>query len=88
MSIVIAGIQVDIQTAIVGKSLEYIHYYGIQANIFGSDLNDHAPINSPCTPNPCENGGTCQIGLSRQFSCFCRSGYDGKKISKSKSQSN
>ena len=86
MSIVIAGIQVDIQTAIVGKSLEYIHYYEIQVNIFGSDLNDHAPINSPCIPNPCVNGGSCQIGLSKQFSCLCPSDYEGKKISKSFSQ--
>ncbi len=47
-------------------------------NLFGSDLNDNTTFNIKCIPNPCENGGTCQIGFSKEYSCVCSSGYTGK----------
>ncbi len=79
MSFEINGYQINIQTAIVGDLLIYSHYYEIQVNFFGSDLNDNTTFNSSCIPNPCENGGTCQIGLSEEHFCSCPSGYIGKK---------
>ena len=75
MSIGIDGTQVDFQAAIVGDSLTYMHYYEIQANVFGSDIGGDEVFNGTCEPNPCENGGTCRIGLGNYFSCLCPYGY-------------
>ena len=80
MSIGIEGTQVDFQAAIVGYSLSYLHYYEIQVNIFGSDVSGSEVFNSTCNPSPCVNGGSCQIGLGKGFSCLCPDGYIGKKI--------
>ena len=78
MSIGIIGTQVDFQAAIVGDTLSYVHHYEIQVNIFGSDASGSELLNSTCDPSPCENGGTCQIGLGNGFSCLCPDGYIGK----------
>ena len=80
MSIGINGTQVDFQAAIVGDSLSYMHYYEIQVNLFGSDVSGSEVFNGTCNPNPCENGGNCQIGLGNGFSCLCPDGYIGKNI--------
>ena len=32
----------------------------------------------PCSPNPCENSGTCQqIGINGDYRCTCSPGYTG-----------
>src|SRR5262245_32999946 len=31
----------------------------------------------PCSPNPCQNGGTCKATGSTRYSCTCASGYSG-----------
>ena len=46
----------------------------------GSDVSGSEVINGTCNPNPCDNGGTCQIGLGKSFSCLCPEGYIGKNI--------
>jgi len=69
---------VDFQAAIVGESLYYVHYYEIQVNLFGSDVSRSVVFNGTCDPNPCENGGSCKIGLRNDFSCVCLDGYIGK----------
>ena len=33
-----------------------------------------------CSPNPCENGGSCQMDLSDHYLCLCPAGYSGKMI--------
>ena len=35
---------------------------------------------TPCSPNPCENGGSCSIeeGVAGGYQCTCRSGFIGK----------
>ena len=78
MSFEINGNQINIQTVIVGDSLKYSHYYEI---LFGHDLNDDTKFNSKCFPNPCKNGGTCQIGSSKEYSCLCPPGLTGKNTS-------
>ena len=79
MSFEINGNQINIQTVIVGDLLKYKHYYEI---LFGPDLNDNSTFNSKCIPNPCKNGGTCQIGSSKEYSCSCSFGYSGKAFIK------
>ena len=29
-----------------------------------------------CSPNPCQNGGTCKDG-NNNYTCFCAAGYSG-----------
>lgn len=33
---------------------------------------------SPCSRNPCKNGGVCTYGDSSDFKCTCKNGYTGK----------
>jgi hypothetical protein len=33
--------------------------------------------NRPCSPNPCQNGGTCSATGRKKYSCACASGYSG-----------
>ncbi len=33
--------------------------------------------NDPCSPNPCQNGGTCHATSSTKYSCTCAGGYSG-----------
>ena len=80
MSIGIEETQVDFQAAVVGDSLSYVHFYEIQVNIFGSDASGSEVFNGICDPNPCENGGTCQIGFGNRLSCQCPGGYIGKMM--------
>lgn len=35
------------------------------------------PPYNPCSPNPCQNGGTCQQTNSGSFMCVCPVGYQG-----------
>ena len=78
----IDGTQVDFQAAILGYFDEepYQHYYTIRASIAGSDLNDkfsNETVINPCDLNPCQNNGTCQIGLANRFSCLCPENFIG-----------
>jgi len=34
-------------------------------------------VKDPCTPNPCENGGTCRSS-GKTFTCTCATGYRGE----------
>lgn len=37
------------------------------------------PTASPCSPSPCQNGGSCKKGPKRSsFQCVCPDGYSGK----------
>jgi len=40
-----------------------------------SILTELAP-DDPCSPNPCQNGGTC-TNSSESFTCSCASGFTG-----------
>jgi Notch-like protein len=35
------------------------------------------PPRNPCSPNPCQNGGTCQSTNTGSFMCVCPPGYVG-----------
>ncbi len=35
------------------------------------------PAPTPCTPNPCTNGGSCTPGVGTAYSCLCQPGYSG-----------
>ncbi len=36
-------------------------------------------LQSPCSPNPCQNGGLCEVYNinSNRFSCNCSANFDG-----------
>jgi hypothetical protein len=35
------------------------------------------PPPNPCSPNPCQNGGTCQQTSTGSFICLCPVGFEG-----------
>lgn len=35
------------------------------------------PPRNPCSPNPCQNGGTCSQTNTGSFMCLCPAGYGG-----------
>ena len=48
------------------------------ASISGSNLCKL----SPCSPSPCQNGGTCSLrDVIGGYECTCQSGYTGKNCS-------
>lgn len=76
MTLIINGTQVNIQAAILGYTHvdSYQHFYSIEQNFGGSDLDDNFAnytINNPCDSNPCQNGGTCEVGLTGRYVCTC-----------------
>ncbi|KAI0215938.1 hypothetical protein LSAT2_032012 [Lamellibrachia satsuma] len=44
----------------------------------GLHLNGPRKPYNPCKPNPCKNGATCN-GAGVDYSCTCRSNYEGKR---------
>ncbi|XP_029689829.1 hyaluronan-binding protein 2-like [Takifugu rubripes] len=40
--------------------------------------------NNVCDPNPCFNGGSCQMKSGGEFECFCLEPYGGKRCQKVK----
>ncbi len=82
-SIMIDGTQVNFEAAILGYNSQnqYQHYYFIDANIAGSDLEDsfaNVTVTNPCDSNPCQNNGTCNIGLLMRYVCTCPFDFAGK----------
>ena len=81
----IAGIQVDIQAAVVYDSITGIqtalnYLYIVRNNIEGDDQPDtfsNTQVHNPCSSNPCQNGGACAIGIKGDFVCFCPGGFTG-----------
>jgi hypothetical protein len=84
----ISAIQVDIQAAVVYDSISGIqsafnYLYFIRNNLKGDDQPDtfsNVQFESPCTSNPCQNGGACMIGMTGGFVCYCVAGFTGKII--------
>ena len=85
MSTTLNGTQIDIQAALITQSetQRYEHYYKIISVVSGSDLNDeyvNVTFNT-CDPNPCQNNGTCYIGLANSHYCTCTSkSFTGKVL--------
>lgn len=48
-----------------------------QYGITGTNCDQQAPSNSPCSSNPCYGEGTCINLSATQFQCLCPSGYGG-----------
>ena len=74
----IKGTQVDFQVSLLVIDLVTCIIMKLKVNLFGSDVSGSEVFNGTCNPNPCENGGNCQIGLGNGFSCLCPDGYIGK----------
>ena len=65
----------------------------VEANVwcFVWPLEDHVDCNvfdilvdiDDCTPDPCQNGGTCTDGVA-SYTCGCVNGYDGTDCENSK----
>ena len=81
----INGTQVNFKPAILGyQNVEsYQHYYSVQGNIAGSDLNDSfatQTVSHPCDSSPCQNNGICEIDLVGNYACLCPDNKKGNWI--------
>ncbi|XP_047455653.1 agrin isoform X3 [Mugil cephalus] len=45
--------------------------------LYGSGVGECG--NNPCQPNPCKNGGVCQVKEAEMFHCKCSKGFWGPK---------
>uniref|UniRef100_A0AAX7SET4 Agrin n=1 Tax=Astatotilapia calliptera TaxID=8154 RepID=A0AAX7SET4_ASTCA len=45
-------------------------------SLYGSGVGECG--NNPCLPNPCKNGGACQVKEAEMFHCKCSKGFWGK----------
>ena len=86
MSVIVNGVQVDFQAALVINNgiQSYQHVYVVRDSGGGDDQFQIFNLNNnPCLANnnPCKNGGTCYNGYNKTFSCNCPTQYTGKCIS-------
>lgn len=49
-------------------------------SLYGSGVGECG--NNPCQPNPCKNGGACQVKEAEMFHCKCSKGFWGKMSTK------
>lgn len=92
VTLVIYGIQVDIQAAVVinsrtGVQIAFQHVYFARVASVGSDLNDlysNVNVKNPCSPNPCNNDGLCTLSVNFTYACVCTAFWGGKNFSKKK----
>ena len=53
--------------------------YSLQENggdvMYGTGVGECG--NNPCLPNPCRNGGSCEVREAEMFHCKCINGYWG-----------
>ena len=70
----------DIQAAIIvnsafGTEVSFQHIYFARANPGGDEYAAGSNKTTPCSSNPCQNGGLCVVD-SRQssFNCLCTAG--------------
>lgn len=47
-------------------------------SLYGSGVGECG--NNPCLPNPCKNGGACQVKEAEMFHCKCSKGFWGKML--------
>lgn len=45
-------------------------------SLYGSGVGECG--NNPCQPNPCKNGGACQVKEAEMFHCKCSKGFWGE----------
>jgi hypothetical protein len=79
-----SGIQIDIQGIFIFNSIgnspiKYEHVYYVRNNFTSDDLGSYSDrnITNPCDPNPCKNGGICEVGLNYSKNCLCLENYQG-----------
>ena len=73
------GIQVDFKLAIVFNSsgVSFQQLYKVQDSSLGYDA-EFITNQDPCILNPCQNGGTCNIGNGTSpYFCNCTSSFTG-----------
>jgi hypothetical protein len=88
ISFFLAGVQIDIQAAILydsntGQQSAFKYMYFVRSNLKVDDQNDEFSgqnITSACNPNPCLNGGACMLGFNLNFVCYCPNGYSGNYL--------
>ena len=85
MTLIINGFQVDIQAAIIidskfGNEVSFEHIYFARANPNGDQYDSPSNNTTPCTKNPCQNGGLCVLLSKTHYSCLCTAGWLGYNI--------
>ena len=56
----------------------YLLYLIIYSVIISSNDISHYTLVQPCVPNPCVNGGNCEVeNENGEFKCYCKPGYEG-----------
>ncbi len=69
----------DIQAAIIinnkfGTQVAFRHVYFARANPGGDEYTN---MTTPCSSQPCQNGGFCVLTSSTTFNCLCTAGWGG-----------
>ncbi len=82
ITLVINGIQVDIQAAIIidttyGTQVAFQHVYFARAFPGGDAYEPGSNKTTPCSSRPCENGGLCVVTSNTTFNCLCAAGWGG-----------
>ena len=82
VTLLINGIQVDIQAVIIidkssGQQLSGSNYmYFARATPGGDEAANNKT--TPCSNNPCQNGALCVIVTNKNYNCLCTAGWAGK----------
>ena len=44
------------------------------------DGDEISNVTSPCTKNPCQNGGFCVTFTNKTYNCLCTAGWGGRLL--------
>lgn len=72
----------DIQAAIIidakfGAQISFQYVYFVRANPL-SDNFAGSNATTPCSSEPCQNGGFCVLLSNTTYNCLCSAGWQGK----------
>ncbi|XP_048590038.1 neurogenic locus Notch protein [Nematostella vectensis] len=64
--------------SLCGTHAQCVNHRCVCAAGFVGDGYECKTVKQPCSPNPCHNNGTCEIGPDMTYDCVCSKGYCGR----------